>query len=211
MLILKLDLHLLSGILGLIIGLDKRKAVRTEDRTINDRNVFERGNTRFDVRTSTTFRDTIRQVFDTGVATRTGTRTVVTEQFDNESLGDRVVSRDLISFARSRNIEFNVSSLKPNTQVFGFFDGVAITDYCIPKLLEINMISGTFQVGETITGTMRPVGNAPATDSDPQITFRVAQANHKSGAFDSATEVFTINPIIILKFFPAHIHLHLRF
>tara|TARA_Y100000592_G_scaffold23880_1_gene37221 strand:+ start:18171 stop:25631 length:7461 start_codon:yes stop_codon:yes gene_type:complete len=172
----------------------QEEGVRTEDRTLNERNVFERGNTRFDVRTSTTFRDTIRQVFDTGVATRTGTRTVVTEQFDNESLGDRVVSRDLISFARSRNIEFNVSSLKPNTQVFGFFDGVAITDYCIPKLLEINMISGTFQVGETITGTMRPVGNAPATDSDPQITFRVAQANHKSGAFDSATEVFTINP-----------------
>ena len=77
---------------------------------------------------------------------------------------------------------------------YGFFDGVAITDYCIPKLLEISMVSGTFQVGETITGTMRPVGNVPATDSDPQITFRVAQANHKSGAFDSATEVFTVSP-----------------
>ena len=56
------------------------------------------------------------------------------------------------------------------------------------------MVSGTFQVGETITGTMRPVGNVPATDSDPQITFRVAQANHKSGAFDNATEVFTVSP-----------------
>ena len=163
-------------------------------RTALQRRQFDRGNTRTDVLTWTTFRDTTRQVFDTGVATRTGTRTVVSEQFDNESLGDRVVSRDLISFARSRNVEFNVSSLRPNTQVFGFFDGVAITDYCIPKLLEINMVSGTFQVGETITGTMRPVGNVPATDSDPQITFRVAQANHKSGAFDNATEVFTVSP-----------------
>ena len=81
-------------------------------RTALQRRQFERGNTRFDVRTTTTFRDTTREVFDTGVATRTGTRTVVSEQFDNESLGDRVVSRDLISFARSRNVEFNVSSLK---------------------------------------------------------------------------------------------------
>jgi len=144
--------------------------------------------------TNTTFRDTTREIFETGVATRTGARTVISEQFDNESLGDRVVSRDLISFARSRNIEFNINSLKPYSQLYGFFDGVAITDYCIPKLLEISMVSGTFQVGETITGTMRSVGNTPSTDSNPQITFRAAQSNHKEGAFDNATEVFTINP-----------------
>ena len=70
-----------------------------------------------------------------------------------------------------------------------------VTDFCIPKLLEISMLSGTFQVGETVRGTMRPVGNtAVADNTDAEITFRVAQANHKSGAFDSATEVFTINP-----------------
>ena len=173
----------------------QEEGVRTQERNETQRRVFERGNTRFDQRTTTTFRDTIRQTFDTGVATRTGSRTVVTEQFDNESLGDRVISRDLISFARSRNIEFNISSLRPNTQVYGFFDGVAITDFCIPKLLEISMLSGTFQVGETVRGTMRPVGNtAVADNTDAEITFRVAQANHKSGAFDSATEVFTINP-----------------
>ena len=101
----------------------------------------------------------------------------------------------MISFARSRNIEFNINSLKPNTQVYAFFDGVAITDYCIPKLIEINMISGTFQVGETVTGSMRPVGNTSASEGDPSITFRAAQANHKAGAFDSATEVFTQNPL----------------
>ena len=172
----------------------QEEVLGSETRTAIQRRRFDRGNTRFDVTTTTTFRDTTRQVFDTGVANRTGTRTVVTEQFDNESLGDRVISRDLISFARSRNIEFNIRSLKPNTQVYGFFDGVAITDYCIPKLIEISMISGTFQVGETITGTMRPVGNVSASEGDPSITFRAAQANHKAGAFDSATEVFTQNP-----------------
>ena len=56
------------------------------------------------------------------------------------------------------------------------------------------MITGAFQVGETVTGTMRPVGDTSSSEGDPTITFRAAQANHKSGAFDSATEVFTNNP-----------------
>ena len=172
----------------------QEEVLGSETRTAIQRRNFERGNTRFFETTTTTLRDTTRQVFDTGVATRTGTRTVVTEQFDNESLGDRVVSRDLISFARSRNIEFNMSSLKPQTQVYGFFDGVAVTDYCIPKLLEISMVSGTFQVGENVTGTMRPVGNTPTSANEASITFRVAQANHKGGAFDSATETYASNP-----------------
>ena len=144
--------------------------------------------------TTTTFRDTTRQIFDTGIATRTGTRTAVVEQFENESLGDRVISRDIVSFARSRNIEFTIESLKPNTQVYAFFDGVDVSSYCIPKLLEISMISGAFQVGETVKGSMRSVGDTSTSEADREISFRLAQANHRSGTFNSASEVFTKNP-----------------
>ena len=119
--------------------------------------------------TTTVFRDTTRQIFETGVATRTGTRTAVVEQFENESLGDRVISRDIVSFARSRNIEFTINSLKPNTQVYAFFDGVDVSSYCIPKLLEINMISGAFQVGETVKGSMRSVGDTSTSEGDREI------------------------------------------
>ena len=45
---------------------------------------------------TTTFEDTIRDTFIVDQQSRNGTRKVVTEQFDNESLGDRVVSRDVI-------------------------------------------------------------------------------------------------------------------
>ena len=166
----------------------------SQDRNAIQESSFEQGNTRTFTSTTSVIRDTTRQVFDVGTATRTGTRSFITEQFATESLGDRVVSRDLVSFARSRNIEFNVNSLKPNTQVYGFFDGVSITDFCIPKLLEISMISGTFQVGETITGSMRPVGNTSTSEGDKSISFRVAQANHKTGAFDNATTVYVNNP-----------------
>jgi len=63
--------------------------------------------------TTTVFKDTLQEVRDTGVQTRTGTRTVVTEQFDNTSVGDRVVSRNLISFMRSRNVQFVAKKVKP--------------------------------------------------------------------------------------------------
>ena len=72
------------------LGSENRTAISTVGRTT----------------TTTVFRDTTRQIFDTGVATRTGTQIVVVEQFENESLGDRVISRDIITLARSRNIEF---------------------------------------------------------------------------------------------------------
>ena len=146
--------------------------------------------------TTTVFKDTLREVRDTGVQTRTGNRTIVTEQFDNTSVGDRVVSRNLISFMRSRNVQFAAKKVKPSTQLYAFFDGVNVTKYCVPKLLEINMISGVFQVGETVIGRTRPTGlvSLEPSNSDPNITFRVAQANHKEGQYNSPSNIFTINP-----------------
>jgi hypothetical protein len=140
--------------------------------------------------------DNLREIIDTGISTRTGTRTLVTEQFDRTSIGDRVVSRDITPFMRSRNIQFVAKRLKPLTQVFAFFDGIDVTRYCSPKLLEISMISGTFEVGETVTGIMGTIGLGPTfiDESSPRITFRVAQSNHKEGPYNSPSKVFSQNP-----------------
>ena len=146
--------------------------------------------------TTTVFKDTLREVRDTGIQTRTGNRTIVTEQFDNTSTGDRVVSRNLISFMRSRNIQFVAKKVKPSTQLYAFFDGVNVTRYCVPKLLEVDMLSGVFQVGETVIGRSRPTGLLPldSRNTDARITFRVAQSNHKEGAYNSPSSVFSTNP-----------------
>jgi len=145
--------------------------------------------------TTTVLRDTLREVRDTGVQTRTGNRTIVTEQFDASSVGDRVVSRNLISFMRSRNIQFISKKIKPLTQMYAFFDGVDVTKYCVPKLLEINMISGVFQTGETIIGSISNTGLGPNnTNTNSRITFRVAQPNHKEGPYDAAVTTFSLNP-----------------
>ena len=126
---------------------------------------------------------------------RTGTRIRVTEQLDRTSQGDRLVSRDLITFMRSRNIQFVAKRVKPSTQLFAFFDGVDVTRYCTPKLLEIAMISGTFQVGETVTGTTRPIGSAPIQNSNsPEITFRVAVSNHLEGPYNAPTRRYGVSP-----------------
>ena len=45
---------------------------------------------------------------------------------------------------RSRNVEFTAKQVLPLSTMYAFFDGVDVTKYCVPKLLEISMVSGTF-------------------------------------------------------------------
>jgi len=148
------------------------------------------------ITTTTTLEDTVRDTFRLENQTRTGTRKIVTEQFDNESIGDRIVSRDVIQNMRSRNLEVRATKCKPLTRLYAFFDGVNVTRYCTPKLLEISMTSGTFQVGETVVGKM-PGAGLPEEGTDiAAIRFRVAQANHRAGPYNAPTEVFAKNPYI---------------
>ena len=127
---------------------------------------------------------------------RTGVQHTVREQIDTESLGDRIVSRNIIQFMRSRNIQFTGKRLKPNTQVYGFFDSIDVNSFCTPKLLEVSMTSGTFQVGENIIGTMPTANIVDGFDTStlPYISFRLAVSNHKYGPYDSPTDFYVQNP-----------------
>ncbi len=141
------------------------------------------------------FEATLQTTVENGVMSRSGLRTVVTEQFDRESVGDRVVSRDIVPFMRSRNIEFVSKRMKPLTRMYAFFDGEDVTRFCIPKLLEISMVSGTFTVGETVTGRINRTGLDQDTgNTSANITFRVAQSNHREGPYDVPTATFTEDP-----------------
>ena len=135
-----------------------------------------------------------RQITETEIREeRTGARMEVREQFDTESQGDRTLSRNLVPFMRSRNVEFSARSLKPLTRIYSFFDSQDVTEYCVPKLLEINMIEGTFQVGETVRGTTQTSWSGGAGPSN-LITFRVAQSNHKEGQYNNALKTYPDNP-----------------
>jgi len=124
---------------------------------------------------------------------RQGIQYKVSERFDTVNLGTFVVSTEVIHVMRSRNIEFIARRLKPKTQLYAFFDNVDMNKYIVPKLIEIQMESGTFTVGETVTGT---VGTT-------SIRFRLASPGHKYGPYNNPDQVFTNNPYLPTQTIPA--------
>jgi hypothetical protein len=120
---------------------------------------------------------------------RTGSQTIVTENFETKSLGDSVVAVDIIPNMRSRNIEFTSSGFEPSVKVYPFFDGINVLDFCFPKLLEISMASGTFIIGERIRIETR-TGNSNRIEG----YFRIAAPNHKVGRFDSPVDTYSKEP-----------------
>lgn len=141
------------------------------------------------VTTNTTIRDTFTNFSQvtTSVSanqSRQGIQNKVTERFDSKTIGSRVVSRDTITTIRSRNIGIISKRLKPNTRFYGFFDNIDVTGYVIPKLIEIEMSTGTFSAGEVVEGTL----------GKTSIVFRLATQNHKYGDYNSPSEVYSKNP-----------------
>ena len=69
---------------------------------------------------------------------RQGIRTRIIPKIERKSLGDTVLSRSAIPWIRSRNIGFNVDRMKPRTRFYAFFDGVDVTGYITPKVIELS-------------------------------------------------------------------------
>jgi hypothetical protein len=121
----------------------------------------------------------------TGTQTRTGTSTREINTINNVSLGNRVVNIDVSPFMRSRNIEFNAKKLRPFTRVYPFFDSRSVSNYAIPKLIEIEMLEGTFVVGETVSNL---------SNSDRTFRARCASIDHRYGPFDNPSSTYESNP-----------------
>ena len=63
---------------------------------------------------------------------RTGLRTDVVENVEEESQGSRVISKALIPFVRPRAIQFVGQGFQPNTRLYVFFDGTDVNAYVTP-------------------------------------------------------------------------------
>ena len=142
--------------------------------------------------TTQTFEDNFYDNYRTGYDHRSGNRELITESWDQNSLGDRTISEELQPYMRPRNIAVEGKGFKPQTRLYSFFDGKDVNKYIVPKLLEIEMITGTFQVGETVTGEMQK--EFRSVTGNPFIKFRVANSNHKEGPYNSPTRVYANNP-----------------
>lgn len=111
----------------------------------------------------------------------------IRESLNVFNVSNKIVSNDVTSYLRSRNIEFIGRKLKPYTRVYAYFDGIDVNQNIIPKLLEISMISGSFSVGETVIGYSQSTKNAICK-------FRVATSNHKDGPYNNPSKVYDVNP-----------------
>ena len=117
---------------------------------------------------------------------RQGIRTRVIPKIERKSLGDTILSQSVVPWIRSRNIGFNVDRLKPRTRMYAFFDGVDVTGYMTPKVIEITKSSSAdpntnetpFVVGETVIGQTSKcqLKVAPANDGLKTDPYGVGQA-----------------------------------
>lgn len=137
--------------------------------------------------TTTILQDYVTQTYETGYKERTGSRIQLSSTEQEITLGDRVIKRDNSLTMRARNIQFVARNLKPLSEVIPIFDNATVSQYCIPKLIQISMVQGQFQPGETVR----------AVRSDGKtITgiFRICSPNHKFGQIDNPSDIFTISP-----------------
>jgi hypothetical protein len=110
------------------------------------------------------------------------------------SLGNSIVSSDLIPYMRSRNIEFKAERMKPLTRLYGFFDNKEVTKYIMPKLLEIEMVSGTFQTGENVSVRQRTYFNS-WLKKDSNTSKQLVEKLKASGAeINSISDLTNILP-----------------
>jgi len=127
-------------------------------------------------------------------------------------VGARFVSVTFRKWMRMRNIEFRAVKMKPFTRVYPFFDDIPVSNTSFPKLLEIQMVKGTFQVGETVIAAKRRrfrVHNTLAIKvrkrkvqmkairgwrHHTRFSSRVCKINHLDGPFNAPTKFYRVNP-----------------
>jgi len=144
----------------------------------------------------TTFRDTYQDSYlsEYKVSTKQSKQAIqynVTPKVDSVYLGEKLVSRDIVPYCRERNIEFSARRVKPSTQFYAFFENVNMTEYCVPKLLEIQMDNGVFVVGETIRSLESTTNSSKESE---QFVARAAVPDHKYGPYNAPTIIFNSNP-----------------
>lgn len=127
-------------------------------------------------------------------------------------IGKKFVSLSIRKWMRMRNIQFKAKRMKPTTRVYPFFDNIPVMKTVTPKLVEIQMVKGTFQVGERILSARRrrqrrkglisvkvrknkiKVNTVRGWRWAQRFSGRVAAINHKYGPFNQPTTVYDRNP-----------------
>jgi len=110
---------------------------------------------------------------------KTGVKTSVVEKIDTETIEDRMLSKAVIPFVRSKTITFEGYGFLPNTQVYPFFDRRNVSAHTTP-------ISGFSTSGASLVK-----GGALITNSNGEIqgTFKIPDPKVKGNLTFKTGEV----------------------
>jgi hypothetical protein len=113
---------------------------------------------------------------------RSGIKNTVKERIDHKSIGDRLVSTDILPYCRARDVNFTGKIFKPRTRLFAFFDNVDVTQYCKPTIPYINKYAAL---------TTAITSDATLTGSSGHRVYASTSVFDTSGSFQIDDEIFT--------------------
>ena len=90
------------------------------------------GKTVQDVKTTTTITTTEKIKSTTVNSQRDVKSAVIKSSMKAYTIEDMVKDVSFVPYIRSKTVQFYASKLKPNTQVYAYFDGINVTQYCRP-------------------------------------------------------------------------------
>ena len=103
---------------------------------------------------------------------RSGLETSLQSTIQSNNLGDRIVSLSMIPFMRSRPVTVQVGNMRPNTQVFAFFDNVNVSDHVQPA--DVFAITGTYSFNDMpLSGSQTASDSARSFDGDQVQAFSI--------------------------------------
>ena len=83
--------------------------------------------------------------------TRTGVNTQVVEKIEEESLGNKVISRAVLPFVRPRTIAVTGECFRPGIRLYAFFDGRDMSAFVTPKEQQYSNVTSPVEGSALIT------------------------------------------------------------
>lgn len=123
---------------------------------------------------------------------RSGLSKSVVPDTVSTNIGDRVVEVNFVPFIRSRKIYFNVTGMKPNTQVYAFFDGQSVADYVRTESSFVEYSAST-DVSNYFNRTGHPDGATTlVTDASGNLTGSFVIPNTSVLKFKTGSRIFRL-------------------
>ena len=113
---------------------------------------------------------------------KTGKQLKVKAVWETKSMGETVLSTELATFMRSRNVDARATRFKSFTRIYPFMQRKKLSPYITPQLLEIEMIKGTFQPNEVVVGRMPGVKyKKHPKNTQPRLRALICVPNRRWG------------------------------